>query len=139
MQNLMVIILGTLFILCKCICNFFFLVKYRQKMQVNTILNTKFVLFHNFKNMEVQKCRALKTKFYFIMQLGEGGELFTKITQNGKIWKPQEEDLKIFLKHLNCDPVSRIWTRSRDVLFEYHRAVVPLCWVVWPVRSLSTL
>ena len=28
---------------------------------------------------------------------------------------------------------------SRDVLFEYHRAVVPFCWAGRPVRSLSTL
>ena len=28
---------------------------------------------------------------------------------------------------------------SRDVLFEYHRAVFPFCWAVWPIRSLSTL
>ena len=27
----------------------------------------------------------------------------------------------------------------RDVLFEYHRAVVPICLAVRPVRSLSTL
>ena len=26
---------------------------------------------------------------------------------------------------------------SRDVLFEYHRAVVPVCWAVRPVGSLS--
>ena len=26
---------------------------------------------------------------------------------------------------------------SRDVLFEYHGAVVPFCWAVRPVRSLS--
>ena len=28
---------------------------------------------------------------------------------------------------------------NRDVLFEYHQAVVPFGWVVRPVRSLSTL
>ena len=28
---------------------------------------------------------------------------------------------------------------DRDVLFEYHRAVVPFGWAVRPVRSLSTL
>ena len=27
----------------------------------------------------------------------------------------------------------------RGVLFEYHQAVVPICWAVRPVRSLSTL
>ena len=27
----------------------------------------------------------------------------------------------------------------RDVLFEYHRAIVPFCWAVRPVRSLSTV
>ena len=28
---------------------------------------------------------------------------------------------------------------DRDVLFEYHRAVVPFCWAVRPVKSLSLL
>ena len=28
---------------------------------------------------------------------------------------------------------------GRDVLFEYHQVVVPFCWAVRPVRSLSTL
>ena len=28
---------------------------------------------------------------------------------------------------------------SRDVLFQCHRAVVPFCWALRPVRSLSTL
>ena len=27
---------------------------------------------------------------------------------------------------------------GRDVLFEYHRAVVPFCWAAKPVRSLLT-
>ena len=31
-----------------------------------------------------------------------------------------------------------IWNCIRDVLFEYHQAVVPFCWAVRPVRSLST-
>ena len=29
--------------------------------------------------------------------------------------------------------------RVRKVLFEYHQTVVPFCWAVGPVRSLSTL
>jgi len=33
--------------------------------------------------------------------------------------------------------VKKIYTR--DVLFEYHRAIVPFCCAVRPVRSLSTL
>ena len=38
----------------------------------------------------------------------------------------------MYLSRLNIN-------RCRDVLFEYHRAVVPFCWTVRPVRSLSTL
>ena len=43
------------------------------------------------------------------------------------------------LIHLSvCHKMSQ-QKQSRDVLFEYHRVVVPFCWAVRPIRSLSTL
>ena len=40
-----------------------------------------------------------------------------------------------------CDFSQQIdnWHKCRDVLFEYHCAVVPFCWAVRLVRSLTTL
>ena len=35
--------------------------------------------------------------------------------------------------------LNKVGERYRDVLFEYHRAVVSFGWAVRPVRSLSTL
>ena len=38
--------------------------------------------------------------------------------------------------------VATFWVNNTpilDVLFEYQRAVVPFCWAVRPVRSMSTL
>ena len=37
------------------------------------------------------------------------------------------------------EPEKRNEMWNRDVLFEYHRAVVPFCWAGTPVRSLPIL
>ena len=51
------------------------------------------------------------------------------LKKRGKVWTLI--DTSLALSHF-------YFYGCRDVLFEYHRAVVPFCWAVRPVRSLST-
>jgi len=67
-------------------------------------------------------------------------ELFQIIFLIRNAWMKNDfKNLKSFLYLINneCKNIF-IWT-VRDVSFEYHQAVVPFCWAVRPVRSLSTL
>ena len=55
--------------------------------------------------------------------------------------KDDSESFRPFAIKKKIIPLSlcHLYIRARDVLFEYHRAVVPFGWAVRPVRSLSTL
>ena len=59
-------------------------------------------------------------------------------------WYSNKTPLQMQYKHsLKMFKMSKIFRMfkifNRGVLFEYHRTVVPICWAVRPVRSLSTL